>query len=501
MMIFFNNINEILIFYTYNGAIMHKQEISSKLIDIAHQLKIKKISYGQISKLIAEKTILDAGVLMNKKLVPYEIDFTATMSNIEITDNAYIYQISVAPFVGMFMTESDYQTIRNALEEQLGAYVEGVPFFKMAGSELFETEIQYLYSIAGNDNVLVKYSFNPYSRKCMAELMPNEPEIADYSRDETESDFNSKTLYSFQVRGKSGYFDDQCNVVVSPKFDQAGTFLDGMGMVRIDKKYGYINIEGKYAIEPQFEYVWYFSDGLASVKKNGKWGVINKNGEFVIAPVYDYADGGSEGAVAFKKDGKWGFVAKGGATIIQPRFSSISRFHDGLAKFNEKEKYGYVDMTGKIVIPAKYERAEDFSEGMAAVMMDDKVGFINKRGEWVIKPKFEYSFSCGFSESLAAVMYNGKYGYIDKSGEFVIPPIYDGAYEFSDGLAAVKVDNLLGFIDKEGNMVIEPEYDMTFGFEDGIAPVLLPNWKEGFIDKSGKWYDNKLDAYRSILNK
>jgi hypothetical protein len=62
--------------------------------------------------------------------------------------------------------------------------------------------------------------------------------------------------------------------IISPKFDFASTFREGLAPVRIGDKYRYINKQGKEVISPQFDYADRFNEGLAAVQVNGKWGHI-----------------------------------------------------------------------------------------------------------------------------------------------------------------------------------------------------------------------------------
>jgi WG containing repeat len=54
--------------------------------------------------------------------------------------------------------------------------------------------------------------------------------------------------------------------------------------VSVNNKMGYINILGELAISPKFDVAFDFSDGLAAVQVNGRWGYINAGGNFVIEP-------------------------------------------------------------------------------------------------------------------------------------------------------------------------------------------------------------------------
>ena len=53
---------------------------------------------------------------------------------------------------------------------------------------------------------------------------------------------------------------------------------DGIGAVRVDKQWGYITATGDFFITPRFEDADLFFEGLAAVEKNGKWGFIDREG-------------------------------------------------------------------------------------------------------------------------------------------------------------------------------------------------------------------------------
>lgn len=49
---------------------------------------------------------------------------------------------------------------------------------------------------------------------------------------------------------------------------------------------------------------------------------------------------------------------------------------------------------------------------------------------------------------------NGKYGFVDKTGELVIPCIWESAYDFKDGRAKVYNDQYKEmYIDKTGRII------------------------------------------------
>jgi len=353
------------------------------------------------------------------------------------------------------------------------------------------------------------------------------------------SECSCGVLLPIKVDGEYGYIDEKGKQIISPKFDRADRFKDGLALVRVSNKYGFIDKTGQYVIspqiddlhddfefveelcvakvngkwgyynkagrcviKPQFENAWNFSEGLASVRLNGKWGAINTTGRFIIPCKYDYLGAFCEGlAVAFLND-KCGFVDKTDTMAIDFEYDDAYAFSEGLACVKVGDNWGYINKTGRMVIPAKFGYAHSFLNGIAVagvvverlelygrVLLNVKRGLINKSGSYILYPN--YSEIYRGTGDVFTVCLDGKWGIVDKDGRIVVRPQYDNAGFFSEGLVAVKVgdhrDGLWGYVNEKGSMVIPPQFNgFTAGtFQDGIAEIYTDD-KKGFIDKTGK---------------
>jgi WG containing repeat len=162
-----------------------------------------------------------------------------------------------------------------------------------------------------------------------------------------------------------------------------------------------------------------------------------------------------------------------------------------------KDKHGYIDGSGKTVIPPDFDDAWNFSEGLAPVLIEDKWGYIDQTGKIVIPPQFFEVMP--FKEGLALVgaffksgpinSQVGNYGYIDKTGKFAIAAQFGVAFDFSDGLARIQTEDYKdGYIDKTGKVVFWDKR-LTEDFSDGLALFKtnsnMPGSKTGYLDKAG----------------
>ena len=116
------------------------------------------------------------------------------------------------------------------------------------------------------------------------------------------------------ISNKYGYKNSEGKEVVTPKYDLAYGFTEGMAAVRLNGKYGYINEIGKEVISPKYDFTWKFIGGYAAVKLAGKTGFIDPSGKEVVAPIYEEANNyhGAccyKGMAHVKENGKWKIIA------------------------------------------------------------------------------------------------------------------------------------------------------------------------------------------------
>jgi KWG repeat domain protein len=285
-------------------------------------------------------------------------------------------------------------------------------------------------------------------------------------------------------------------VVISLKYDWAGSFSEGLAPVRLNGKYGYINKSGKLVLPLKYEDAWDFREGLAPVRLNGKYGYINKSGKLVLPLKYEDAWDFREGLAPVELSGMWGYINKSGKLVIPLKYQSAGFFSEGLAHVKLFGKYGFIDKSGKVVVPFKYYDARAFSEGLASVCLEEHIdniglsylwGFIDKSGNTVI-PHLYYRVS-DFHEGLANIgnaIITISEPLIDKSNKWVQWPFreYYGDWYFIEGFARVcsHSNHKWGFIDKSKKSVVPPKYDEARHFSEGLAAVSL-NGKWGFISR------------------
>ena len=90
-------------------------------------------------------------------------------------------------------------------------------------------------------------------------------------------------------RIKYGDVDKAGNMVITPRFERAKDFADGLALVKESGKAFYIDPSGKPVLQPGADRAWPYSQGLAVVKLGGRYGYMDKGGKIVIAAQFTFA--------------------------------------------------------------------------------------------------------------------------------------------------------------------------------------------------------------------
>ena len=280
----------------------------------------------------------------------------------------------------------------------------------------------------------------------------------------------SDGLFAVSENGNWGYINDKGEEVIPLVYDSAGTFFNGLAVVRVDSDYYIIDKEGKNILDENYEFIRRDKAGDVFIyEKNDKYGLLNSKGEELTDALYD----------------------------------SVKSFSEGLAPVRSGDMYGYINSKGAVVISLEYEDAYSFSNGLAVVGNNDKYGYINDEGEEVIDLAFDDAYNFDENDRAIVYMYDEDsyedfYSLINKKGEKIISDVddidYDGGAYYS-----VVIDDEYFIYDAEGELFNDEVYtDIWFlnGFmanveteDDGDINVLFD--KNGEIIESAPYNDSE----------
>jgi len=327
--------------------------------------------------------------------------------------------------------------------------------------------------------------------------------------------------------------------IITPTYDDARTFSEGLAAVRKDGKWGYIDVNGNTVIDFKYDVAHSFSEGKAIVGIRETWeygdagdtydvvvfGFIDKQNNYTpfkwdtlrgddypylndTPYVKEYIENSTSknlmfynGRVKmsehdgpdsrlFDTEGKEIFTNSGVTYVptedVLPVFYSNGDVYYGV---------GYEDLSGnRLFKDKKFDAALPFNKGLAAVSLEgtdywnlmDRNGKITNHGKFldftVRDPDGAYQL---FNNGLMAMSnMDEKWGAVNKAGQTIIPFQYEHLIGFSEGVAGFKQSGKYGYINIDGNEVIKAQFDGVSPFNNGLAAVW--NGNDAFlINKKG----------------
>lgn len=158
---------------------------------------------------------------------------------------------------------------------------------------------------------------------------------------------------------KYGYADKSGKIVISPKYQHANLFSDGVALVRKKFKDDILNIvidrDGKELfglkkdIYPEDEC---YSYGLLKARNSDNtWGFIDKTGSFIKARGYvrRIEDYNKESFIFENDDYLWGVMGMNGDVLIRPKYVFIKYLHNGNYFASADGKYYILDKKGNSI--------------------------------------------------------------------------------------------------------------------------------------------------------
>jgi hypothetical protein len=328
--------------------------------------------------------------------------------------------------------------------------------------------------------------------------------------------------------------------LVEPKFQQAGSLIDGLAYVKLNGKVGFINRSGNFVIDPVFDKAWIFERGMRFTwaERDGAVGLIDKTGTWLSKPDYQqmrlaagYRAGTREPAFGwhFKKANRWGLLDLDGRVVLDADFDqAITRCSDGrLEAYRNKElfyfkadgtplqppdgrligalcssvppfalktgsKFMLVDANSIPLSALQFDAVSQFPNGVKHVKLDGKWGRVGPDGRWLLEPRFDYL--TGQADIFVASV-DGKRGFMRADGTWLIEPKFDAAARRPDGDSAfVTIAGATGVVRlADQSWVVPPRPGVMCDINHAI--MAQSEGKRAMLSKTGEtWID--IDAER-----
>lgn len=291
-----------------------------------------------------------------------------------------------------------------------------------------------------------------------------------------ESAFAQNYIARQGENGLWGYVSKEGDFVISPSYDNAEDFDDGLGKVMQKKKAFFIDATGK-VITDKYTWIDSFDDyGLCKINNGGSvddngsisggsFGFIDRKGNEVVKPIYEYLGDFNSYGLALVGDGckieddgvpsggKFGYIDRCGKTVIPVNYSFVGDFDDsGMCWVNEGGKVFKSDKSVE-------EQLQQFS-----LKEKDPVKIARKREE------LEYPFTGGKRDVFGRKPQDGLFGMYSSDGNVVIPIKYLKVVTFREGMCKVETKNGWGFVnDKAEEIVPCHNGNCSEFFSEGMA--------------------------------
>lgn len=238
---------------------------------------------------------------------------------------------------------------------------------------------------------------------------------------------------------RSGLVDHEGLPLSGFRFDECDpVFSEDRARVRLGALWGYVDRAGEVAISPRFDRAEPFSEGLALIEEAGLRGFIDARGERRLP-----ASGVDAGS--FREGRAWvrygpdqvGFIDRRGALVVEPRWRAAQDMSEGLAWVLDvrSNRWGAVSASGHLQIAAGFEDPAPFSDGLARVGRGGHYGVINRQGKAVIPLKYSQVTDLGEQRWAVATRSGGRVGVVDQEGQTLVPERYMEIGPFIGGLA------------------------------------------------------------------
>ncbi|RBL89533.1 WG repeat-containing protein [Chitinophaga flava] len=313
--------------------------------------------------------------------------------------------------------------------------------------------------------------------------------------------FPSSPLSLYWENGKTGYINQQGEIVIPARFAVGEDFSEGLANVREGGLYGYINAKGEWVIRPNYDYATPFSDGLALVYKGDKGLYIDKNGHEVIPPGYMGCRPFRNGvAIIDHRPGHSGLIDRKGKLLLDTNFYSITPVtHNLLLVTRDNEKSFVTDGQGR-PLPAfhQYDNFKSLDEGylLAELQQPDSNNntsvVLDSTGKALFRLDLRKISTDKFSAgklifNKTAYYGNDTYGFMDKNGHILYQDDnrrIDGS--FSSNRIFFQAKDAVLLISGEGKTIKEYHGYQREGFQYNYAFVRV-NDKYGMIDTMGNY--------------
>lgn len=245
---------------------------------------------------------------------------------------------------------------------------------------------------------------------------------------------SAQDLIPYRIDSLWGYSDPKGNIQITPKYQSASFYSEGLACVQKNGKYGYIDPNGLVMINFRFDEASSFSGNRATVKQGDARSCINRRGESAGCP-----GAICPGAISLlssfnfqESEGKFYIFScrevedrNGQKYCFKDTLLVCDRYIDtyaGRVLILSDDKWGVLGPEGRLEVPMVYDEIRyrgnihgQYMFPYYIVKDDGKLGVIDLKGKILIPIKFE-EIQFVYSNFVSALMPDGLWAYIGLDG-------------------------------------------------------------------------------------
>jgi hypothetical protein len=356
----------------------------------------------------------------------------------------------------------------------------------LQGLDFYVTNYRNSHFINEAWKLLYALTVKSYNNEELQSFVQNYPEFPFKASINKEIELNNKVLIMVTDNDLIGFIDTAGQYVISPQYDEATLFKEGLAVVTKNDSVFFINKENQNVFNTFYADAFSFANGNAPVNINNQWFLINRQGQKSAGPFEDLSEQ-SENVYIIKTNGKYGAMDVYGNSIIPPQFDRLGDFKNGFAYYLNGSSYGFVSRAG-LTSRARYQWISDFDENkLAVIKLNNMFGLVNENDSIVLQPQYDQVLKA--ENNIFVVVKNNKYGFYSGKGCFVNDIDLDYKKElpvsfYTNGkLFKLLKKNKQALADINGKMTIDYDAYEEVNFAQSNMIRIKRKGKYGFVDR------------------
>ncbi len=356
----------------------------------------------------------------------------------------------------------------------------------LQGLDFYVTNYKNSHFINEAWKLLYALTVKSYNNEELQSFVQNYPEFPFKASINKEIELNNKVLIIVNDSDYIGFIDTTGKYVITPQYDEATLFKEGLSVVTKNDSVFFINKENQNVFNAFYTEAFSFVYGNAPVHIKDQWFLINRQGQRSGGPFEDLSEQ-SENIYIIKLNNKYGAMDVYGNSIIPPQYDRLGDFKNGFAYYLNGSSYGFVSKTG-LASKARYQWISDFDENKIAIIkLNNMFGLVNENDSIILQPQYDLVLKA--ENNIFITVKNNKYGFYSGKGCFVGDIDFDYRKElpvsfYTNGkLFKLLKKNKQALMDINGKISIDYDaYEEVHFAHDNMIRIKRKG-KYGFVDR------------------